>query len=80
MRAHPGNSYVLADFASADEIQSGNHIVRSHDLPIFEIYQCSLNMTELCMRELALGDRNGAVGVEPSGQGNHIADVQVPAR
>lgn len=66
LRAKPGNRYVLSDFASADQAESGNYIVQTQDLPLFEIYQCNLNMTALCMRELAAGERNGAVGVHPS--------------
>ena len=80
VRAQPGNPFVLSDFGSADEVESGNHIVRAQDLPIFEIYQCSLNMTDLCMRELAVGDRNGSIGVEPVGKNIHAAAGRVPVR
>jgi len=66
LRAKPGNQYVLSDFASADAAESGNYIVQRRDLPLFEIYQCNLDMTTLCMRELAEGERNGAVGVHPA--------------
>ncbi len=67
VRANPGNPFVLADVASVNEAESGTFVVRAQDLPIFEIYQCDLNLTELCMRELAAGERNGAVGVQPAG-------------
>lgn len=67
VRARPENPIVLADYAATDAIQSGNYIVQPRDLPVFEIYQCDLNMINLCMRELAAGDRNGSVGVHPAG-------------
>jgi hypothetical protein len=67
VRANPNNPFVLADVASVNEVESGTYIVRARDLPIFEIYQCNLNLTELCMRELTAGERNGAVGVHPAG-------------
>ncbi len=68
VRAVQENPYVLTDPASADEVESGNYIVRAQDVPLFEIYQCNLNMTDLCMRELVAGDRNGEVGVHPAGR------------
>jgi hypothetical protein len=65
VRAVPGNRIVTASGETADAIASGVYVVQPGDLPIFEIYQCDLNMTELCMRELAPGEKNGSVGVHP---------------
>jgi hypothetical protein len=63
VRAEPGNRIVLADFDSADAAALGEYVVQPGDLPVFQIYQCSLNMTDLCMRELAAGEKNGSVGL-----------------
>ena len=65
VRANPGNRFVTASAEASDAISSGEYIVQPGDLPIFEIYQCNLNMTELCMRELVPGEKNGRVGVHP---------------
>jgi hypothetical protein len=70
VRAQPGNAIVFSDAQSADQAQAGVYFVRANDLPLFEIYQCNLNMTELCMRELAAGERNGAAGVQPAEAAN----------
>jgi len=70
VRARPGNPYALANFQSADEIESGTYVVQPQDVPLFEIYQCNLNLTDLCMRELTAGDTNGAIGVRPTNSDN----------
>lgn len=64
VRAEFGNRIVMSNAYAADQAQAGVYFVRAEDLPLFEIYQCDLNMTELCMRELTAGERNGAVGVQ----------------
>jgi len=65
VRANPGNRIVITSSESADAIESGDYFVQSSDLPIFQIYQCDADMTALCMRELASGERNGSVGLQP---------------
>jgi hypothetical protein len=65
VRANPGNRFVTASAEASDAISMGEYIVQPGDLPMFEIYQCNLNMTELCMRELVPGEKNGRVGVHP---------------
>jgi hypothetical protein len=64
VRARAGNRFVTANAAESDAIQSGQYIVKTSDLPLFQIFQCKLDLTTLCMRELAAGERNGAVGVQ----------------
>ena len=63
VRAHPGNRLVTTGVDTSLAIQRGEYTVQPQDLPMFQIYQCHLNMTELCMRELAAGDINGRIGV-----------------
>jgi len=65
VRANPNNQIVTASSEMAEAIESGEYIVQRDDLPIFQIYQCNLNMTELCMRELAPGEKNGREGLHP---------------
>jgi len=62
VRATPGNPYVLG-VEDAALAQAGEYVVQAGDLPVFQIYQCNLNMTELCMRELPTGEANGSIGV-----------------
>jgi len=65
VRANSGNRIVTASAESADAIESGEYVVQPGDLPIYQIFQCDLNMTELCMRELVPGEKNGRVGLHP---------------
>jgi hypothetical protein len=64
VRAQRGNGIVAANYADTNAIQFGDYIVQPRDLPIYQIYQCSLNMTDLCMRPLSLGERNGQYGLQ----------------
>ena len=64
VRAHPGNQVVISDSAAGDAIQTGQYIVRPQDPPLVQIYQCDLSLTQLCMRQLVAGERNGRVGVQ----------------
>ncbi len=66
VRARPGNGIVVANFSDTDAIESGNYVVQPQDLPIFQIFQCNVNMVELCMRELAAGETNGRIGLHPA--------------
>jgi hypothetical protein len=65
VRASPGNPIAVANFATADALQTGQYVVRQQDLPMVQIYQCDLSMTRLCMRELAAGEVNGRYGIQP---------------
>jgi hypothetical protein len=60
VRANPGNPFVLADMQSAGAAQVGDYVVRSRDLPLFDIYQCDSSITALCVREAAAGDRTSS--------------------
>jgi len=63
VRANPGNRIVTDSSETAEAMESGEYVVQSSDLPIFQMYQCNLNMIELCMRELTPGEKNGSVGL-----------------
>lgn len=59
LRATPGNPYVLDSYELATETEQGDYLVQQRDLPLYEVYQCSENGTELCMRALKAGEYNG---------------------
>jgi len=65
VRATPGNPIVASDFATSDAIQTGRYVVRQEDLPMYQIYQCDVNMTRLCARALTAGEPNGRYGIQP---------------
>ena len=65
VRVLPENPIVVSSFATADALQTGRYVVRQQDLPMVQIYQCNLDMTRLCMRQLAAGEMNGRYGVQP---------------
>jgi hypothetical protein len=47
-------------------MQSGEYTILERDLPMAEIYQCDAkDLTQLCMRELAAGEKNGRLGYKP---------------
>jgi hypothetical protein len=66
VRAGDGNSFVISDGASVGQIDGGSYVIRAEDLPISEIYRCNLNGTELCVRKLAVGERNDLVDAQPA--------------
>ena len=63
VRANSGNLFVVSNAEDAVAIASGDYVVKPRDVPIFQIYQCNLSMTELCIRGLSPGEKNGAVEV-----------------
>lgn len=64
VRAVPGNPYVLDSYELATETEKGDYLVQPGDLPVYEVYQCTENGTEICIRALKAGHYNG----EPSDQ------------
>ena len=65
VRALPGNPYVLSDYNLAVDMENGEYRVQPEDLPVSQIYQCSVSGTELCIRSLAAGEDNDRLGVHP---------------
>ncbi len=63
VRARSDNPFVTASYKESDAIGKGEYVVQPRDLPMFQVYQCDLNLTTLCMRELAAGETNGRIGV-----------------
>jgi hypothetical protein len=66
VRAAPGNPYVLSDYEDAISMEEGDYTVQPEDLPVFQIYQCNLSGTELCIHSLEAGEENDRLGVHPA--------------
>jgi hypothetical protein len=63
IRALPGNKCVMSDFEDVASMEAGDYQVRPEDLPAYQIYQCSEDWAELCIRPLAAGELNDRLGV-----------------
>jgi hypothetical protein len=48
-------------------MESGEYDVERADLPMKQIYQCDpSDLTRLCIRDLAPGEKNGRMGYHPT--------------
>jgi hypothetical protein len=65
VRAMPGNPYVLSDYALAVDMEDGDYTVQRADLPVYQVYQCGEQGTELCIHALEAGEENDDFGVHP---------------
>jgi hypothetical protein len=65
VRALPENPYVLSDYELAVDMEEGTYTVQPEDLPVYQVYQCSLRGTDLCIRSLTAGEENDRLGVHP---------------
>jgi len=63
VRASTGNPYVLDSYDRAIDMENGEYIVQTKDLPVYQVYQCSRDGTELCITSLQAGEENDALGV-----------------
>jgi hypothetical protein len=65
VRALPDSPYVLSDYDLAVDMENGEYTVQPEDLPVYQIYQCSLSGTNLCICSLEAGEDNDRLGVHP---------------
>ncbi len=65
VRALPGNPYVLSDYDLTVDMENGEYTVQPEDLPAYQVYQCSLSGTDLCIRSLEAGEDNDRLGFHP---------------
>jgi hypothetical protein len=66
IRAHPGSPVVSASDEDTEDMQAGEYQVQDEDLPVMEIFQCDeKDLTKLCIRDLAPGEKNGRLGYKP---------------
>ncbi|HYL68256.1 MAG TPA: hypothetical protein VEX69_03740 [Candidatus Limnocylindria bacterium] len=66
VRALPGNPYNMTDGGATAAMEDGSYEVQPQDLPAFQIYQCTLAGTDLCIRALEEGEDNDRLGIHPS--------------
>ena len=67
VRALPGNDYVTTSVDQADDMASGDYIVRKNDLPLTSIYQCDeQDWTQLCALPLREGQKTEDPESEPT--------------
>jgi hypothetical protein len=62
VRASADNPYVLMSFESAIDGERGEYIVQPRDLPVYQVYQCNEDGTQLCIAPLKAGDANDYLG------------------
>lgn len=62
VRASVDNPYVLMSFESAIDAEHGEYVVQSRDLPVYQVYQCSEDGTQLCIAPLKAGEQNDELG------------------
>jgi hypothetical protein len=66
IRAHPGSPVVSASDDDTEDMQAGEYEVQDEDLPLKQIFQCDeKDLTKLCIRDLASGEKNGRLGYKP---------------
>jgi hypothetical protein len=63
VRALPGNGIVTTSFQDSADIEAGKYVVKSQDLPAYQVYQCSPFV--LCIRKLEAGEKNDRLGILP---------------
>jgi len=66
IRVQPGSPVVGASDDDTEDMQAGEYEVQDEDLPVMEIFQCDeKDLTKLCIRDLASGEKNGRLGYKP---------------
>ena len=70
VRAQPGNPYVMANDQDTASMEEGYYSVKPQDVPAWQVYQCSLVGTDLCIRPLGPGEDNDETGVHSPDQPN----------
>jgi hypothetical protein len=69
VRVRPGSRVVTASPDDSEDMESGGYELGDDDLPMKEIYQCDDNdLTQLCIRDLKSGEKNGRIGYRPAGR------------
>jgi hypothetical protein len=66
LRVMEGSPVVVASSDDSEDMQFGSYEVQDEDLPLKEIYQCdAADWTKVCIRDLKVGEKNGAGGIRP---------------
>jgi hypothetical protein len=66
VRVQPGSPIATASDDDSEDMQAGEYEVQDEDLPVMQIFQCDeKDLTKLCLRDLASGEKNGRLGYKP---------------
>jgi hypothetical protein len=66
LRVREGSPIVNSVVDENGDMEAGVYEVKEKDLPLKEIYQCDEDdLTKLCIRDLAAGEKNGRLGYHP---------------
>jgi hypothetical protein len=65
VRTTPHNLYAMFSFDSAVNMEDGSYELQPEDLPAYQVYQCSADQKQLCIRPLAAGEMNDDLGIHP---------------
>jgi hypothetical protein len=61
-----GSPLNTGDADASQQMEAGEYVVQSADLPMAHIYQCDEHdLTQLCIRQLSAGETNGRLGYHP---------------
>jgi hypothetical protein len=60
IRALQGNPIVMSSSEQLSEAELGEYTVQPEDLPARLVYQCGPSWTDLCIRSLQAGEKNGS--------------------
>jgi hypothetical protein len=61
LQADDENRTVQVNQDALDAMQDGSYLVQPRDLPLFEVYRCGPNVTDLCIAALRAGQKTGDV-------------------
>lgn len=65
IRVTAPNPYVMSENRSTAEMEEGDYTLAPRDLPAYQIFQCSADWTQLCIRPLEEGEDNDRTGIHP---------------
>jgi hypothetical protein len=49
-------------------MEDGSYEMQPEDLPAYQVYQCSADQKQLCIRPLEAGEMNDDLGIHPDGE------------
>lgn len=65
IRALQGNRIVMSRVDQIAAVELGEYTVQREDLPARLVYQCGPTWTDLCIRSLQAGEKNGSFDIRP---------------
>ncbi len=65
VRVTPHNRYAMFSFDDAVNMEDGSYEMQPEDLPAYQVYQCSADQKQLCIRPLEAGEMNDDLGIHP---------------